>query len=69
MHGFADEMKLHIPLSCAGLEYVVKITQIADQVDATIELLCNMAGNLEIVTCLAGGEVGVDFANVLSKCM
>jgi hypothetical protein len=38
-HGFANEMKLHIPLSCAGLECVTEITQIPDQVDATIELL------------------------------
>ncbi len=68
-HGFADEMKLHVPLSCAGLEYVAEITQIPDQVDATIELLRQTAGDLEIVACLAGGEDGMDFANVLSECM
>jgi hypothetical protein len=49
-------MKLHIPLSCAGLEYVTEITQIPDQVDAVIELLHNTVGNLEMVACLAGGE-------------
>jgi hypothetical protein len=68
-HGFADEMKLHVPLSCAGLEYVTEITQIPDQVDATIELLRQTAGDLEIVACLAGGEDGMDFADVLSECM
>jgi hypothetical protein len=68
-HGFADEMKLHVPLSCAGLEYVAEITQIPDQVDATIELLRQTAGDLEIVACLAGGEAGVDFADVLSERM
>lgn len=68
-HGFAEEMKLHVPLSCAGLEYFAQVTELENDVDGTIALLRKTAGDLTIVACLAGGEAGVDFADVVSERM
>lgn len=67
--GFAEEMKLHVPLICAGLEYYAEVTEIENDVDGTIALLRKSAGDLTIVACIAGGEAGVDFADVVSKKM
>ena len=58
-----------MPLSCAGLEYVAHVTELEEDVDGTIALLREAAGDLEIVACLAGGEAGVDFADVVSERM
>lgn len=67
--GFAEEMKLHVPLSCAGLEYFAEVTELENDVEGTIALLQKTAGEKTIVACLAGGEAGVDFADVVSERM
>jgi len=67
--GFAEEMKLHVPLACAGLEYFAEVTEMENDVQGTIDLLQKTAGDLTIVACLAGGEAGVDFADVVSERM
>jgi len=71
INGFAEEMKTHVPLSCAKeLKYVREIDE-----QGTLELTlkeierhCTEA-DLEIVACLAGGEAGVDVADIVSEAM
>jgi len=65
--GFAEEMKKHVPLACAGLEYYAVVEEIENDVDGTIALLRKAAGDLTIVAAIAGGEAGVDYADVLSE--
>jgi hypothetical protein len=69
--GFAEEMKTHVPLSCAKeLKYVREVEE-QDALELTVAEVERhaAAANLEIVACLAGGEAGVDVADVLSEAM
>ena len=69
--GFAEEMKTHVPLSCAKeLRYVCEIDE-RETLDATMDEIHRQAetAGLDFVACLAGGEAGVDFADVLSEAM
>jgi hypothetical protein len=59
-------MKKHVPLSCTGLEYYAEVTEGEDHGE-TIRLLYKAAGTFKIVSCIAGGEAGVDSADVLSE--
>jgi hypothetical protein len=70
--GFAEEMKTHVPLSCAKeLHYVCEVEEqeTLDQTLAKIHQTASKGANLEIVACLAGGEAGVDAADVISEAM
>jgi len=71
INGFAEEMKTHVPLSCAKeLKYVREIDE-----QGTLELTLKeierhcAEADLEIVACLAGGEAGVDVADIISEAM
>lgn len=71
INGFAEEMKTHVPMSCADeLRYVCEIEE-QETLDATLDEVNRTAegAGLEFVACLAGGEAGVDFADVLSEAM
>lgn len=71
INGFAEEMKTHVPLSCAKeLRYVCEIDE-QESMEKTIEEIHQKTSdaNLEIVACLAGGEAGVDTADELSEAM
>jgi len=64
--GFSPEMKTHVPLSVGEITYHAEIEQ-ADSLEDTVKLLYKTAGELRVVACIAGGEAGVDFADVLSE--
>jgi len=65
----SDELKNHIPLSCANMrEYFGQVDESSD-VASTMEALYNTAGSKKIVACFAGGETGVDLADQLSEQM
>jgi biotin carboxylase len=64
--GFAEEMKLHIPLSCGKINYVAEIDE-ADTLEGTVDAVFKASGQLRVVACIAGGEAGVDLADVLSE--
>jgi len=67
--GFSEEMKTHIPSSCASLKYFCEVTQV-ESLDETAEILRTRLGpHTEIIACLAGGEAGVDVADSLSENM
>lgn len=69
--GLVPEMKLHVPLSVGGpegLKYFSQITQL-DKVEDTIDAVKKAAGMYRVVACFAGGESGVDYADVLSEAM
>lgn len=69
--GFAEEMKAHIPISCSKeLRYVCEIEE-GETLEGTVDEVHQRAktAGLEVVACLAGGEAGVDFADVLSEAM
>ena len=69
--GFAEEMKTHVPLSCAKeLRYVLEVEE-QDTLEKTVEEIYQKASaaNLEVVACLAGGEAGVDAADEISEAM
>mmetsp|Transcript_7319 Transcript_7319/g.21275 ORF Transcript_7319/g.21275 Transcript_7319/m.21275 type:complete len:555 (-) Transcript_7319:189-1853(-) len=71
INGFADEMKTHVPLSCAKeLRYVREIEE-QETLQLTLEEIQRHSteANFEIVACLAGGEAGVDVADILSEAM
>ena len=71
IRGFAEEMKTHVPLSCAKeLKYVREIEE-QETLQLTLEEIERQAAeaNLDIVACLAGGEAGVDVADVVSEAM
>jgi len=71
IRGFAEEMKTHVPLSCSKeLRYVCEIEEqeTLDETLLEIQKQTSDAG-LEIVACLAGGEAGVDAADILSEAM
>ena len=66
--GFAEAMKLHIPLSCEGLKYIAETDQ-AETLEDTATRIQQAAGSLRVVGVMAGGEAGVVFADVLSEHM
>jgi len=66
--GFSDEMKTHIPNSCASLKYFCEMTQV-ESLDETADTLRSKVEPHTIVACLAGGEAGVDVADALSENM
>jgi len=71
INGFAEEMKTHVPLSCAKeLRYVCEIEE-QETLELTLEEIHQQAfsANLEIIACLAGGEAGVNVADVVSEAM
>jgi len=69
--GLVPEMKLHVPLSVGGPEqfkYYAQVTQL-DGIEDTIAAVKKAAGTFNVVACFAGGESGVDYADVLSEAM
>jgi len=66
--GFAPEMKTHVPISCGTLNYWDEIEE-AESLDETMKVVYKAAGQLRVVACIAGGEAGVDLADVLSEKM
>jgi hypothetical protein len=64
--GFSEEMKTHVPQSCGHMEYFAEVEQ-DESLDQTEKILREAAAGNDIVACLAGGEAGVDFADVLSE--
>lgn len=71
INGFAEEMKTHVPLSCIKeLKYVCEIEE-QQTLQLTLEEIKRRTNdaNLEVVACLAGGEAGVDVADVVSEAM
>lgn len=59
--GFAEEMKKHVPSSCADLSYFAEITE-GETMEHTITALEKAAasGGYKIVGVVCGGEAGVD---------
>lgn len=68
IEGFAAEMKTHVPLSCSALKYHCEIDE-QESLEATLKEIEAKSEGIEIVACLAGGEAGVDVADVLSEAM
>eukprot|EP00578_Thalassiosira_sp_NH16_P030550 CAMPEP_0181081758 /NCGR_PEP_ID=MMETSP1071-20121207/3266_1 /TAXON_ID=35127 /ORGANISM="Thalassiosira sp., Strain NH16" /LENGTH=963 /DNA_ID=CAMNT_0023163313 /DNA_START=212 /DNA_END=3103 /DNA_ORIENTATION=+ len=64
--GFSEEMKKHVPLSCKTMSYHQQVTEGGD-IGETTRLLYKAAGALRIVSCICGGEAGVDAADVISE--
>jgi biotin carboxylase len=67
--GFADAMKLHVPLSCQGkLHYEMELDE-QPTLAATAALVTDKAtqNSFEIVSVICGGEAGVDLADALSE--
>jgi len=64
--GFSEEMKTHVPLSCGKMNYFAEVDE-ADDVGETTRRLYKAAGAFRIVACIAGGEAGVDAADILSE--
>jgi hypothetical protein len=64
--GFSDEMKTHVPTSCGYMDYFAEIDE-ADALEETKRVLREASKGHEIAACLAGGEAGVDFADVFSE--
>ena len=64
--GFSEEMKKHVPLSCLGIKYFAEVTE-GDDHGETVRELYKTAGQFKIVSCIAGGEAGVDSADILSE--
>lgn len=66
--GFAPEMKTHVPISCGMLNYFDEIDE-GESLDDTMKIVYKAAGQLRVVACIAGGEAGVDLADILSEKM
>mmetsp|Transcript_32066 Transcript_32066/g.65415 ORF Transcript_32066/g.65415 Transcript_32066/m.65415 type:complete len:694 (+) Transcript_32066:419-2500(+) len=64
--GFSEEMKTHIPLHCGTMSYHAEVSE-GDNPGETQRELYKAAGALRIVACIAGGEAGVDTADVMSE--
>jgi hypothetical protein len=64
--GFNEDMKKHVPLSCTGIQYFAEVTESEDHGE-TVRELYKAAGQYKIVSCIAGGEAGVDSADILSE--
>jgi Phosphoribosylglycinamide synthetase, ATP-grasp (A) domain len=66
--GFSDEMKTHIPTSCGPMHYVAEIAQDAAMTLEDMKRAITKAVEPRTVAgCLAGGEAGVDYADMLSE--
>ena len=77
--GFSAEMKTHVPLSCRDLTYIAQVDdlehwsleQLVDGIEqaasAAAMKLGRPADYYQIAGCIAGGEAGVDMADVLSE--
>lgn len=68
--GFSEAMKKHVPQSCSNLTYFAELTE-KDSLDETIAALHKISdrGNLLIVSCICGGEAGVELADALSEAL
>ena len=64
--GFSEEMKKHVPLSAGSMDYFAEVDE-ADDAGETTRALYKAAGAFRIVACIAGGEAGVDAADILSE--
>lgn len=64
--GFAEEMKLHVPTSCGRMAYFAEVDE-AESLQETEKVLRETLGDIAIVSCIAGGEAGVDFADAFSE--
>eukprot|EP00536_Pseudo-nitzschia_multiseries_P009359 jgi/Psemu1/22964/gm1.22964_g len=64
--GFASEMKTHVPKSCGRMDYFAEVDQ-AETLEDTKARLSEAAQGHEIFCCFAGGEAGVDVADLLSE--
>jgi biotin carboxylase len=64
--GFAEVMKTHVPKACGRMDYFAEIDQ-ADTLEETKHRLLEAAKGHEVFCCFAGGEAGVDFADVFSE--
>ena len=77
--GFASEMKTHVPVSCRDLTYLAEIddldpwslNDLLTNIHQTASSVATTAGRpsdyYTIVGCIAGGEAGVDMADLLSE--
>jgi len=63
---FSPEMKKHVPMSCGSLSYHAEVIE-SEDIGETSRNLYKAAGALRIVACMAGGEAGVDVADVMSE--
>lgn len=71
INGFAEEMKTHVPLSCVKeLKYVCEIEE-QETLQLTLEEIERQTNdaNLDVVACLAGGEAGVNVADIIGESM
>mmetsp|Transcript_22510 Transcript_22510/g.45033 ORF Transcript_22510/g.45033 Transcript_22510/m.45033 type:complete len:968 (+) Transcript_22510:360-3263(+) len=66
--GFSEEMKTHTPTAAGKMKYYAEITECESLAD-TVQTIYKAAGNLRVVACLAGGEAGVDCADIVSERM
>lgn len=64
--GFNDEMKTHVPASCGYMDYFAEVDE-ADSLEETKASILTATAGHELAACVAGGEAGVDFADVLSE--
>lgn len=61
-------MKTHTPTAAGKMKYYAEITECESLAD-TVQTIYKAAGNLRVVACLAGGEAGVDCADIVSERM
>jgi biotin carboxylase len=67
--GISEELKKHVPLSCANMrDYHANIEEGSD-IQSTMEAVYTAAGSLRVVACINGGETGVTLADHLSARM
>jgi len=66
--GFSEAMKTHVPKSAFGLKWDLVLDE-QESLDMTSSLVQDQASTygMEIVSCLCGGEAGVDLADALSE--
>lgn len=71
--GISEIMKLHQPMSCHDLRYFDTVTvddleiHNGNTLKATADAIRSAAGVFPVVSILAGGDRGVDFADALSE--
>jgi hypothetical protein len=63
---FAPEMKSHVPLSCGVMKYFAEVEE-GETPEETMKTIYKAAGVKTVVACIAGGEAGVDLADILSE--
>lgn len=64
--GFSQDMKLHIPQSCGALNWCAEFDE-AKTLEETAQRAQEIAKDIDIISCIAGGEAGVDLADKLSE--